>query len=119
MNARLSILLVNNDPIIEAELINHLQNWQCEVYAVYDNMLDAILAIPKGHKWPDFLLVELPLVQQRKYLSLIRIFQFLYPISVIIMSSSHPEEWGQWIPKQTHRVLPMPFSEIQLLKLLK
>ncbi|GAB5553063.1 MAG: hypothetical protein Sapg2KO_26540 [Saprospiraceae bacterium] len=115
MKKKRSILLVKNDPVIAADLLRYVQKWEYEIYAEHDNMLDAILSIQKDPlKLPDVLLVDLPFVQQEAYFRLIKIFLFLYPVAVIIISGTHTCECGRFEVDLSKYLLPLPFSEVQL-----
>lgn len=115
MKKKRSIMLVKNDPIIAADLLRYLEEWAYEVYSEHDNMLDAILSIQRDQlKLPDILLVDLPFVHQEAHLQMIKIFRFLYPAEIIIMSGSHTFEWGRFNTDLAKYVLPLPFSEVQL-----
>lgn len=109
-----SILLVEEDPIIAANLSRRLQQWQYDVGGDFDNMIDAILAIKKNKPLPDLLLVNIPFFNREQRLNRIKLFLFLYPIPVVIMSSSALGNWRSGGAAHIPNVLFKPFSETQL-----
>ena len=108
-----SILLIEEDPIVELYLARCIEGSSHSIYAIHDSIFEAIVSIEKGQSTPDILMLSVTGRKQEKQLKDINIFMFLYPVKLIIMSSAQDFEWMALNTDLSSFILLKPFSEVQ------
>ena len=117
MRNKSSILLIEEDPIISAQLSQSLVNWGYELFEKCETITDAILAIKDPICKPDLLIVNIPYTHTEQHLQLLKVFRFLYNTPTLFVTTAPPQAIFSANPGSTYfGLLSKPYTTYQMQK---
>lgn len=109
------ILILEKDPIIAANLVMQFKKWGYTLFGIFDNEVDAFLAIASSKVAPDLIIMNLYHSNTSSPFLMIRLLHFLYHIPLLIITGLRKKEITPLLPKKTtSNVLYKPYSDSQL-----
>ena len=114
-----TILILEKEPIIAADLVSQFNKWGYATFGVFDNDLDAFLAIASSKTLPDLVVLNLYKPNASTSFLIVRLLHFLYNVRLLIITGLRKKEVHPFLPKQSvPNVLYKPYTNSQLKRII-